>query len=283
MTLPALAIHAELARDLAVLEREHRLDEASLRADTWQRDARRRLVALDSGKSLIAGVRLATRTYPYAAVVPPITGVPAEVTLAALSLCTGALCDPYTKDWSRVLQYIEPRSAASPDAEWHTDSTGWPIPSDTTLLTCVRQDPRHGFTELLPIVDAVASLSPTQIGALVRVRAWQADEGVARPPQSRPIIDLQSMTVTFMRCAFSADGPADDPDAVADSLAALPAKFRLRLRPGETLVFNNRRSLHRRGRVSPTSTRMMIRAKTVGLRTPGAGQIVAKPLPVSEP
>jgi len=215
--------------------------------------------------------------HPYSVIVRANGAANARPLLAALALCTGDLVNPY---WGRVpvdfMQEIVSKGRRSPDLVWlwHTDSANWPAPNDYSALACVRAAPAGGATETLSL-DTMRACGRWQDGDLRAL--WESDFGweidrflgggtVDTPP-------ISGSRLRFRREIMRGGGaPAFHraTEAFARLADSLPPDVSALLRPGDVLVFDNRKVMHRSGSVEdPQHERLLLRAK-IGIRPTSA-------------
>jgi Taurine catabolism dioxygenase TauD, TfdA family len=224
-------------------------------------------------KAVEATVRDRLDTAPHAAVVIAQDRATSPAVLAALAVSLGNLADPYRQSWSRVIQEVRPRAGAEDSALWHVDSPGWRVTNALTCLLCVKPTPGEGATEILPWASLARGLAkdPALAGELrSRNVPWVLDEALGGGVIPEPIVSPARLR--YMRTALvksAAGHPQDAPWIEAVNLRlervlelANPY-FSHRLDVGEILIFDNWRSLHRRGPIRRPvgSGRLLLRAR----------------------
>lgn len=211
---------------------------------------------------LVADVRGALRRPPHWVVVRPEADRPTPALLVALGVATGVLSDPYRASWSRVLQEIPHRSEWSPDLEWHTDSTGWRRPSDVTAVMCLRAAAAGGATDLLSLATILETpgLEREVLRTLASARfGWPLHAELGGGCQHDVIVT--SDRIRFMRTALltaAGDGLRQAVRKFADAIDALSPDYSAALNPGDTLLFDNTRCLHRRGQLEDLHCRRLL-------------------------
>jgi len=257
---------------VAAVWRARALDDRGLQEPGAQ-DGFRRALAADLGRAYTDwtdAVRAALAAPPHAVVVRDRGPGRAAALLAALAVALGEMMNPYRDlvPGSPVLQEIVPKGPSSPDRVWlwHTDSANWPEPNDLSALACLRAAPVGGATQVLSLAtlrahpawraDLLAPLWEAEVewpvdsflgGGTFRARAITADRLRFR----RELLAGRG-SGAFQRAV---DGFAAASDAAAPDVSAL-------LRPGDVLVFDNRRAMHRAGPVrDPQRRRRLLRTK----------------------
>ncbi|MBV9845825.1 MAG: TauD/TfdA family dioxygenase [Kutzneria sp.] len=261
-----LVISAEAVEAIEKIWTDQRIDDAQLREPKAQ-DALRQRWANHLGitwSELVDNVHSTLCAQLWVIVHSPI-GRPSPALLAALGTAVGRLTDPYRASWSRVLQEIPHKSKWTPDLEWHTDSTGWPQPNDVTALTCLKAAAIGGATDLLTLNTVQrAGVDEATLTTLVgTVFAWPLDAELGGGHTSDVIVTPGR--IRFMRAALlnARDGRIrDSARQFADVIDQLAPDYSAALDPGDTLLFNNTRCLHRRGELfDPDRQRLLLRTK----------------------
>jgi Taurine catabolism dioxygenase TauD, TfdA family len=187
--------------------------------------------------------------------------------LAAVACSLGTACDPYMKDWSRIIQPIGTKNGWSPDLDWHTDSSSWRISNSYTLLACERAAPRGGSTEMLSWRTVQSQLSDhpdLEFFVFNSPVAFRLEDDLGGGLLHRPIYSAGS--ARFMRGVITVlyqDGAAAL-RSFCELLDSLPPDACALLEPGDLVVFNNFQNLHRRGWVDdPDRVRMLLRIKVM--------------------
>ncbi|MGL5823721.1 MAG: TauD/TfdA family dioxygenase [Nocardioides sp.] len=211
-------------------------------------------------------IRRAVHAHAWVVIRSPL-GRASPVLLAALGSAVGYLVDPYRASWSRVLQEIPHNAGWTPDLEWHTDSTGWPQPNNVTALTCIRAAVAGGATELLTL-DTVqrAGVDRVTLAALTgAVFMWPLDVALGGGYARDVVITPQR--IRFMRGVLlnaGDEGIKASARRFAEVIDHLTPDCSVALAPGDALLFDNARCLHRRGELAdPDLQRLLLRAKIV--------------------
>lgn len=215
-------------------------------------------------------VRKALGAWPYAVVVRGAGADPPHALLAGLAVGLGEMMNPYRSrvPGSPVLQAITPKGPESPDKVWcwHTDSANWVHPNDITAIACLRQAPSGGATEVLSLATVRSSPGYDE-AALAPLRrpdvVWPIDSYLGGGRFTDAAIKPDGLR--FRRELLTRGGQRDVAEA-ADRFATLtdacPPDVVALLRPGDVVLFDNRRVMHRAGAsVDPDRTRLILRTK----------------------
>ncbi|NIJ10496.1 hypothetical protein FHU38_000840 [Saccharomonospora amisosensis] len=261
-----LVISAEAVEAIEKIWTDQRIDDAQLREPDIQEGLRQRWATHlgTTWSELVKNIRGTIRAQLWVVVRSPI-GRPSPALLAALGTAVGWLADPYRASWSRVLQEIPHKPEWTPDLEWHTDSTGWPQPNDVTALTCLKPAVTGGATDLLTLdtVQRTAIDEATLTTLAGADFAWPLDAELGGGHASDVIITPQR--IRFMRAALlnaTDDRIRESARRFADLIDRLAPDQSAVLDPGDSLLFDNARCLHRRGELSdPDRRRLLLRTK----------------------
>jgi Taurine catabolism dioxygenase TauD, TfdA family len=267
----SLTVHGEFARSIAEIWCEEKFDDSVIH----DRGSQAALVSCcvrqlgEAWTRLTSDLRAILSRPPYWAILRLSHQGSAPALLAAIGASLGTLCDPYNKSWSKILQEIGAKKSWTPDLEWHTDSTGWPLPNVFTALSCIRHAPVGGATDLLSLATARAALiheRPDAVRVLEAARfAWPLDADLDGDLDAVDDLILAADRVRFMRGALLQADDAKLRAAVqwtTSVIDSLPPDASVLLRPGDLLVFDNQRTLHRRGEVAdPEFRRLLVRVK----------------------
>jgi hypothetical protein len=223
----------------------------------------------------IEQVRSALAVSPYAVVVRGGDATRARDVLAAFAVGFGTMTNPYhgLVPGLGALQEVVAKGASSPDRVWlwHTDSCNWPSPNDYSAFACLSAAPEGGATETLSL-DTLRKAAGWDDGVLCPL--WEAEfpwpiEAIlgggtsATPPITAGRLRFRRELMTAAAARWDDDEPfraavrrfAELCDAAAPDSAAV-------LAPGDLLIFDNRRVLHRSGPVTdPGGVRRLLRTK----------------------
>ncbi|MGH3568734.1 MAG: hypothetical protein ACRDRH_22450 [Pseudonocardia sp.] len=261
-----ITIPAEGVETIEKIWTDQRIDDAQLREPETQ-DALRQQWANDLGTTwseLVDKIRSTMLAQLWVVVRSPI-GRPSPALLAALGIAVGWLADPYRASWSRVLQEIPHKPKWTPDLEWHTDSTGWLQPNDVTALTCLKPATIGGATDILTL-DTVQRTAIDEVGLTTLAGAgfaWPLDAELGGGRTCDVIITPQR--IRFMRAALlnaTDKHIRESARRFADLIDRLAPDYSSALDPGDSLLFDNTRCLHRRGELTdPDRRRLLLRTK----------------------
>lgn len=171
---------------------------------------------------------------------------------------------PPDDDWMRVLQGNQ---------DWHIDSTYVPVQSKGALLSAQVTPPKGGETEWADMAAAYDALPPdlqariealsafhsikrsqAQIGHDYRSGQEHGGYGAEDHPPLRPLVKTHPETgrksLVIGRHAFGIPGLSDaESEALLDDLLERacqpPRLWKLAWRPGDVVVWDNRRTMHR--------------------------------------
>lgn len=257
--LPGLADVADAACVLRSRVGQRELIEIVTRADEHVvRDFQRRLWAAVTGDASHVTV-----SYP----VEVLTPVACAVLACWLGMAPETVHDDIGGSVSHVVSGIGHRH----DQDWHTDSTTWVLPNRYTLLGCLTaQDPLNMPTGVLPVralddallgdQEAVAALRaealPWRINFPDLPQLWGAvlDPAVPRwvQPAVEPLYNCMSPSlsrgVRSLKTALAGAVPWYEPATI----------------PGQLLLFDNHRVLHRGPVLERSCGRELIRIKIGG-------------------
>jgi hypothetical protein len=255
---PSAVVAAEAGLVTAVEEQWHQLglDDDSLKDRRTQATWRNRLHdALGvPWKQIVRRVRAGLDTQPHAVIVSPPPGAPASPPLlAALSAALATLVVP--QQTGRVLHVLRRHSVDGADTRWHTDGAGWWRQNDFTGLLCVTPAPDGGATELLPWGRLRQALGDELRQRLQETKVpWILDDDSPADIVFVPIITpeglrylrehIGSAARLFPQQAHALTGLDRD---LRHALQSAAGRLAVRLTQGQILLFDNRRSLHRRG------------------------------------
>jgi TfdA family taurine catabolism dioxygenase TauD len=247
-------------------------DEESLHDPATQGALRARLESTlgKSWQSFLGNVLGQLATAPYSVIVRGNGADQARCLLVALALGAGEMVNPYRERVPSVglVQEIVAKGSRSPDLVWlwHTDSANWPRPNDYSALACLRAAPSGGATETLSLETMRASPAwrNDELRPLWETDfEWEIDRflggGMLRVPS------FTAHGLRFRRELMRDAGPADYQravDAFGMLADATPPDVCALLRPGDVLIFDNSRVMHRSGRVDdPRRERLLLRVK----------------------
>jgi hypothetical protein len=237
----------------------------------------RRAVSLQSGGSwdaMTATIADAMEQAPFAAVVRGGNVKWADRLLAVFAASFGQLVNPYRSTAPGIGLWMDIVSKAPtlPDQVWlwHTDSANWPTPNDYSVFTCLSAAPSGGATEVLSLDTMRASegWQDDVLGPLAELEfAWPLERVLGGGTVTRRAITPERLT--FRRELMLRD-PTISPRyrAAVDRFAGLsdqtPPDASALLAPGDLLIFNNRRAMHRSGTMhDPDKERRLLRTKVV--------------------
>jgi hypothetical protein len=195
---------------------------------------------------------------------------PVRPLLGALAVALGQPEDPYRASWSRVLQDVPSRAGPDSDSRWHVDSPGWRETNDITCLLCFRSARHGGETQFLTWQALLAALreQPGLFEAACNLQVpWLLDQGLGGGVVYSAVLSssgLRYMAESLTRAAESC--PTDHVlsktcAALISLVDPLEPTLSIRLEPGEILVFDNKRVLHRRGPMVGGETRLLVRSR----------------------
>lgn len=235
--------------------------------DTFRATLERDLAA--DWRALVEQLRGGLATAPYRVVVRGHGAGHARALLAATAVGIGAMTNPYRDlvAGSPLIQQIVAKGPQSPDQvwKWHTDSANWPVPNDFSALACVRAAPAGGATDLLSLDSMRASpewddelLAPLWTYG----STWPTDSFLGGGTFVDRCIGPHRLRY---RRELMTGGPAPYRRAVAEFArladAVGPDDSAL-LRPGDLVVFDNARTMHRSGPAEdPGRRRLLLRTK----------------------
>jgi hypothetical protein len=217
-----------------------------------------------------------------------IQGLPLEDPAGTLMVVSEGLGTPLKPPGGRDVQTLSPAHDAAPDDVplnecMHTDGTDQVHPNDYTCLFAIAADQHGGGRSQVLDVQTVLKAGPIQplrdqlfAVALPWAIGNQAGGGVLESPvlvgPEDPAIRWMSYTVRRSetlgyRLTEAQSLLVDEFDA---ALRSLPPTIDCLLAPGDLLILNNRRCLHRRTPVNRagTSRRLMLRTKLRAMQAP---------------
>ncbi|WP_280886946.1 TauD/TfdA family dioxygenase [Streptomyces sp. LBL] len=207
-------------------------------------------------EQVVRQVREGLDTEPHAAVITSHPPRQASVPLlAALSAALGALVVPQTM--GQTLHVLRLHAPDGADTRWHTDGAGWARQNDFTCLLCIKPAQEGGATELLPwaVLRSALARDPDLWRRLWGTDVpWILDDESGAGTAFTPIVtseglrylreQIESAAAAFPHLAHDLH---DLDDSLHQALLSTTGHLALRLTEGKVLVFDNRRSLHRRG------------------------------------
>lgn len=250
-------------------------------ATAWQRsllgECAKRLG--DSWTAFARDVASAMASPPYAVIIRGHGVESATGLLMAASACLGDVINPFLRLMpdAPYIHEITPKGPKTPDLVWlwHTDSAHWPCPNDYSALACVRTASESGgATEVLSLETALgrSGLDMTTLEPL-----WESyiEWPVARLLGGGTHKDksITADRLRFRRELMQGHGSGRFQAAVeafcslVDSCEPDVAAL---LHPGDLLLFDNRKVLHRAGPLSdPRRERLLLRTM-ISAATPAA-------------
>lgn len=217
---------------------------------------------------LCSALRVALVDGPHWAVIRSVVERPSPALLAALAVAIGHMSDPHRSNGARVLQEIPHKPVWTDDLEWHTDGTGWQRPNDVTVLMCLRSAPSGGATDLLSLDTARAACAARAEQAAIETMAaarfaWPVEEDLGGGKELDWIITPDR--IRFFRRALLATTDETLREAVRAFCATiddLPPDASVLLEPGDVMLFDNNRCIHRRGVIDdPRRERLLLRTR----------------------
>lgn len=196
------------------------------------------------------------------------SGSVAEDVIPVIVSYLGTPLNPYSSVGVPTAQPVVSKGSSSPDQvwHWHTDSASWRRPNDYSVLYCVNPAERGGATDVLDFRAVLASgaLSSEAVAVLSSYDVdWPIERSLGGGQWSQPVLGderlryRRELTTDVGRPALRA--AIDELTRVIDECR--PSVQAL-LEPGDALVFDNRRVLHRAGPcVDPERRRLLLRVK----------------------
>jgi hypothetical protein len=216
-----------------------------------------------------------------------IGGLPVEYAtpvLVAVSAASGILMEPCRQRWSRVVRHLVPSQDRMVDGQvlnelLHTDGTDWVQPNDLTCLFCVRPD-QHGdgesrLLDVETLLDEASAMPDAAVFERLACRdsPWSVADELGGGIHWEPVLDASAPSIRWLRYTVASSreaGTSPLPEEHERDLLAFErfvegsrGVARARLREGDLLLIDNRRSLHSRTRIRfpRQSRRELLRTK----------------------
>lgn len=267
-----LKISPDLCASVAGLWDSLQVNEDDLHSDNFQDSFRSEVIECigDAWAELLRAIRAELASAPYTVVIRGAEVDMADKILSTLAACIGRMTNPYRGivPGMSLLQEIFAKGPASPDRVWlwHTDSANWQRPNDYSAFACVRAAPVGGATETL-CLDTVSRSARVANVSLARLAddsfPWPVERVLGGGVVYEPVISSERLRFRRELLLSSAESSYwDVVSEFAELIDGMSPDATSLLKPGDMLIFDNRKVMHRSGPVTdPQGNRLLLRTK----------------------